>query len=165
MAGSGIGTAAEVCSSVRGADWTCRLNPAVTSAIAVVANQSSKRILRMTILKLRTGYRTTRTHECSCQGLASQVLQIRVSKRVRPTNSLVVAGLPEVHLKMPTRNLPTIWSPCTFLLANHIIFAASVTTTPRSGNIGCGLSQDVGSALTSEHPLKAVRTADALDAR
>lgn len=53
-AGSGIGTAAEISSSVRGADWTGRLNPAITTAIAVVARQSSNRILRVTIVKLRT---------------------------------------------------------------------------------------------------------------
>jgi hypothetical protein len=54
LAGSGIGTAAEISSSVRGADWTGRFNPVITKAVAVVASQSSKRILRVTILKLRT---------------------------------------------------------------------------------------------------------------
>src|SRR5262249_2424443 len=50
FAGSGIGTAAEISSSVSGADWSGSVNPAATKAIAVVASQSSKRILRMAIL-------------------------------------------------------------------------------------------------------------------
>jgi hypothetical protein len=51
---SGIGTAAEISSSVIGADWAGRLIPAAAATSAVVASQSSKRVLRMTTPKLRT---------------------------------------------------------------------------------------------------------------
>jgi hypothetical protein len=47
LAASGIGTAAEISSSVKGAEWAGRLNPAATATSAVVASQSSKRVLRM----------------------------------------------------------------------------------------------------------------------
>jgi hypothetical protein len=59
FAESGTGTAAEISSSVKGADWTGRLNPAANATSAVVASQSSKRVLRMATPKLRHGYRKT----------------------------------------------------------------------------------------------------------
>jgi len=52
-----------------------------------------------------------------------------VSKRRRLTELFVAEGLPEVHFRIPNRNLLTIQRPCTFLFTNHSIFAASVTTT------------------------------------
>src|SRR5262249_38541549 len=82
---SGIGTAAEISSSVKGADWAGRLNPAATKAIAVVASQISKRILRMATPKLRTGY-----YRVFVSGAAETSSQ----------DVLVAGGLPKVHSRL-----------------------------------------------------------------
>ncbi len=68
-----------------------------------------------------------------------------VSKRRRLTELFVAGDLPEVHFRIPNRNLPTIQRPRTFLFT-IIAFLPQVSPQGNSstGNPDCGQSQDVG---------------------